>query len=180
MNRSCLFSLAFWRTPCNPWDTRTPLCVGCVLGSMMFSLVTGLPSTTSATPVSTDLVRRLRRFYAHVRLLAGVHVRILLLASRTDPGLVDLGYQRGLPVLARAVSQRANGSRTTPGLRGTQASRFRPLWCCLPARSTRSAPGLCFSKLNSPPADASVYTSPGTSRHPAQDSRSRWFAIPFL
>jgi len=39
---------------------------------------------------------------------------------------------------------------------------------------------LRFSKLNSRPVDASVYASPGTSRHPAQDSWSRWFAIPFL
>src|SRR5437762_7492773 len=37
-----------------------------------------------------------------------------------------------------------------------------------------------FSKLDSRPVDASVYASPGTSRHPAQDSRSRWFATPFL
>ena len=52
--------------------------------------------------------------------------------------------------------------------------------CGLPVRSTRSASGLRFSKLNSRPVDASVYASPGTSRHPAQDSRSRWFATPFL
>ena len=60
------------------------------------------------------------------------------------------------------------------------SSRFAlpPVWPSL--GSTWSAPGLRFSKLNSSPVDASVYTSPGTSRHPAQDSRSRWFAIPFL
>src|SRR6266567_7994896 len=50
----------------------------------------------------------------------------------------------------------------------------------LPVASTRSAPGIRFSKLDPSPVDASVYTSPGTSRHPAQDSRSRWFATPFL
>ena len=59
-------------------------------------------------------------------------------------------------------------------------SRLRSCQCGLPARSTRSAPDLRFSKLNSRPVDASVYASPGTSRHPAQDSRSRWFATPFL
>src|SRR5262249_50012643 len=32
-----------------------------------------------------------------------------------------------------------------------------------PVASPRSAPGLLFSNLVSPPADASVYTSPGTS-----------------
>jgi uncharacterized protein len=31
--------------------------------------------------------RRLRRYYARVRLLAGVHARIVLLASRTDPAI---------------------------------------------------------------------------------------------
>ena len=59
-------------------------------------------------------------------------------------------------------------------------SRFRSRQCGLPVASTRSAPGIRFSKLDSSPVDASVYASPGTSRHPAQDSRSRWFATPFL
>src|SRR5207248_3406474 len=52
--------------------------------------------------------------------------------------------------------------------------------CCLPVTSTRSAPEMRFSKLDSRRVDASVYASPGTSRYPAQDSRSRWFATPFL
>src|ERR1019366_8882805 len=92
--------------------------------------------------------------------------------------LVGPGYRRGLSVLARVVSRRAHGSWTTPGL--IRNSRLRSRQCGLPVESTRSAPELRFSKLNSRPVDASVYASPGTSRHPAQDSRSRWFAIPFL
>jgi len=96
------------------------------------------------------------------------------------PGLVDPGFPRGLPVLVRAVSWRANGSRTTPGPSGAPSLRCRPFGCGLPVTSTRSAPGLRFSKLDSPPASASVYASPGPSRIPAQDSRSRWFATPFL
>ena len=88
---------------------------------MAFSLVTGLPSTTSAAGVSTCLVRRLRRYYADVRLLASVHARITLLASRTDPAAwVGPGYRRGLSVLARTVSRRAYGSWTTPGLTETR------------------------------------------------------------
>ena len=59
-------------------------------------------------------------------------------------------------------------------------SRCRFRQCGLPVACTRSAPGIRFSKLDSSPVDASVYTSPGTSRHPAQDLRSRWFATPFL
>ena len=80
-----------------------------------FSLVPGLPSTTSAANVSLSSVRQLRRYYARVRLLADVHDRIVLLASRPDPPCFD-GYRRGLSVLARAVSRRAYGSWTTPGL----------------------------------------------------------------
>jgi len=105
----------------------------------MFSLVTSLPSTASAFPVSRTLVRLLYRYYARVRLLAGVHARIALVASRTDPGLIDPGYQRGLPVLVHAVSRRANGSRTTPGSPETRV--YRLLRCGLPGGSTRSAPG---------------------------------------
>ena len=82
--------------------------------TLMFSSVPGLPSTTSATGISTGSVRRLRRYYARVRLLAGVHDQIVLMASWSDPPHWD-GCPRGLSVLARAVSRRAYGSRTTPG-----------------------------------------------------------------
>jgi hypothetical protein len=124
VNRSCLFLRALSRTPRNPWDILAPFCVGRMLGSMAFSLVTGLPSTTSAAGVSTHFVRRLRWYYAHVRLLAGVPARIALLASRTGPEADkprkptrSLGSRgpRGHP-----VSRRAYGSRTTPGLMETR------------------------------------------------------------
>jgi hypothetical protein len=52
---------------------------------MLFSLVTGLPSPASAVGVSTLFVRRVRWYYADVRLLDGVHARMVLLASRADP-----------------------------------------------------------------------------------------------
>ena len=144
---------------------------------MLFSSVTGLPST-SAVRVSTDLVRQLRRYYTDVRLLAGVHARIVLLASRADPAA-------GKPRMpARSLGSRACSFSTCSWLLDYAgpdgSSRYRSHQCCLPVRSTRSAPELRFSKLSSRPVDASVYASPGTSRHPAQDSRSRWFAIPFL
>ena len=41
-----------WRTPLDPWDTRSPLGVGLVSGSASFSLVCALPSTTSAADCS--------------------------------------------------------------------------------------------------------------------------------
>ena len=145
---------------------------------MLFSLVIGLPSTTFATCVSTGFVRQLRRYYADVRLLADVHAPIVLLASRADP---VAGWPR---IPARSLGSRACSFSTCSWLLDyagpDENSRLRSLQCGLPDRSTRSAPDLRFSKLYSRPVDASVYASPGTSRHPAQDSRSRWFAIPFL
>jgi hypothetical protein len=142
---------------------------------MLFSSVTGLPSTTSATGVSTGLVRQLRGYYADVRLLACVHARIVLLASRTDPAA---GWPR---MHARSLGSRACSFSTCSWLYdyagSAENSRWRSPHCGLPVRSTRSASGLRFSKLDSRPVDASVYASPGTSRHPAQDSRSRWFAV---
>jgi hypothetical protein len=151
--------------------------VGQVFNAMTFSLVPGLSSTTSAARVSTGFVRRLRRYYARVRLLASVHDRIVLLASRPDPPMF-----RWIP--ARSLGSRACSFSTCVRLLDyagpDENSRLRFRQCGLPVVSTRSAPGTRFSKLDSSPVDASVYTSPGTSRHPAQDSRSRWFATPFL
>src|ERR1700691_967909 len=86
---------------------------------MLFSSVTGLPSATSAAGISTGLVRRLRRYYADVRLLAAVHARIVLWLPVPIRRLVGPGCRRGLSVLARAVSRRAHGSWTTPGLSRT-------------------------------------------------------------
>src|ERR1700709_2516151 len=86
------------------------------------------------------------------------------------PGLVDLGYQRGLPVLVHAVSRRAIGSRTTPGSLKTRVF-------VSPGGAFRvGAPGrprvVFFPRLYSLPADTSIYASPDISRCPAQDSRS--------
>src|SRR6185369_11404738 len=178
VNRSCLWLRALSRTPRNPWDILFPSCAGRMLGSIVFSLVTGRPSTTSAAGVSTHFVRRLRWYHAHVRLLAGVPVRIALLASRTGPA----ADQPRMP--ARSLGSRACSFSTCVRLLDYAGpgsnSRLRSRQCGLPVASTRSAPGIRFSKLDSSPVDASVYASPGASRHPAQDSRSRWFATPFL
>jgi hypothetical protein len=144
---------------------------------MLFSSVTSLPPTTSAACVSTGFVRRLRRYYADVRLLACVHARIVLLASRADPAA---GWPR---IPARSPGSRACSFPTCSWLSDYAGpdwnSRQRSRQCCLPVMSTRPAPEMRFSKLSSRPVGASVYTSPGTSRHPAQDSRSGWFATPF-
>jgi hypothetical protein len=85
------------------------------------SLARRLSSTASAADL-LSLVRSLFRYYAAARLLPGVHARITLLASRTDPATcTGTGCRRGLSVLERAVSRRADGSWTTPGLTKTRA-----------------------------------------------------------
>src|SRR6266699_2894596 len=94
------------------------------------------------------------------------------------------GFLGRLRIPARSLGSRACSFSTCVRLLDyagpDENSRFRFRQCGLPVTSTRSAPGIRFSKLDSSPVDASVYTSPGTSRHPAQDLRSRWFATPFL
>ena len=128
----------------------------------------------------SDFVRLVHRYYAKVRILHHVHDR--LVANRLHgPARVVLGFRHGggLPVLVHVVSQRARGLR----LRGAAARTrvYRPCWCCLPPMCTRSAPRICnFSKLDTQPADASVYASVAASRRPPQNSRSGWFATPFL
>jgi hypothetical protein len=59
-------------------------------------------------------------------------------------------------------------------------SRFRSIRCGLPFGRTRSASPLGSRSSISWPTDASVYASAPTSRWTRQDSRSGWFAIPFL
>ena len=120
MNRSVLFFRALSRTPFNPWDIRSPLCVGWLLDCLMFSLVSGLPSATSASRFrescsAASLV---------IRPCSTPHWRACTDCAFGFPcrsgGLVGPGCRRGLSVLARAVSRRAHGSWTTPGLRGTR------------------------------------------------------------
>ena len=164
------------RTPHCPWDTLISLiCVRHVLSIMMFSLVTGLPSTTSAAGISTDLVRWLRWYYADVRLLAGVHARVALLAFRGDPVAV---WPR-MP--ARSLGSRACSFSTCVRLLDyagpASDSRYRPLQCCIPVRSTRSAPQIAFFEAR---FLARRCLCLHFTRHLAQDSRSRWFATPFL
>ena len=79
------YSDALSRTLCNPWDTRSPHCVGLVSGYIVFASVTGLPSPASADHVSMAIVQQVRRYYTDVRLLPDVPARIMLLASRADP-----------------------------------------------------------------------------------------------
>ena len=179
MNRSCLLFRAFSRTPCNPWDTLSPLWVGRVLDSTMFSLVTGLPSTTSAAGVFRPLCSAISQVICPCstpRWRACPVCAFGFLGRSSGPV--------GCWMPARSLGSRACSFSACVRLLDYAGPvgnlRCRSLQCGLPVASTRSAPGIRFSKLDSSPVDASVYTSPGTSRHPAQDSRSRWFATPSL
>jgi len=145
---------------------------------MLFSLVRGLPSTTPAARISPAL-------------FGGFAGTMPLFDSSPAylPGLCFWlpGPVRGLVgprMPTRSLGSRARSFSTCVRLwdyAGPDgSSRLRPHQCGLPLGSTRSAPGIRFSKLDSSPVDASVYTSPGNSRYPAQDMRSRWFATPYL
>jgi hypothetical protein len=77
----------------------------------MFSLVSILPSTTSAGG-RPAFVRLLRRYYDGVRLPAAVHVGLICFwLSPTGPQPFSKGRPRGLSVLAHDVSRRAWGLR---------------------------------------------------------------------
>jgi hypothetical protein len=73
VNRSCFLTLAACRTPFNPWDTRSPLCVGRVLDcAMMFSLVRALPSPASVEDCSPLFGRFIGVGSEEARLRAGL------------------------------------------------------------------------------------------------------------
>src|SRR6266498_4317510 len=84
---------------------------------MWFSSVTGLPSTTSATCVSTGLVRQFRGYYADVRLLADVPCTDCAFGFPCRSGCRLAPDADEVSRFSRvAVSRRALGSWTTPGL----------------------------------------------------------------
>jgi hypothetical protein len=78
-------SQAASRTPCSPWDTVAPLCVGSVRSFMWFSLIHRLPSSPSARLAT--FVRSSLRYYAMVRLPGGVQEERALVGSPSGPPL---------------------------------------------------------------------------------------------
>lgn len=142
---------------------------------MVFSLVIGLSSAASATGSPAAVVRRLRRYYANVRLLADVHARITLLASRSGPAPIGPGHRRGLSVPARAISWLAYGSPTTPD---PQKLAFALLWV-LPVRCNHAV-GIrnSFFEAQFLTRQCLCLRFKRTSRCPAQDPRSRWVVTP--
>ena len=99
MNFISLFSLAAFRTPASPWDTRAPLCVGCVLGWTSV-LLDQRPSLLTLRRRFLVFVRMIHRYYAAVRLLGDVHAgRVALAFARRPAAWLCRRRLRGLPVL---------------------------------------------------------------------------------
>ena len=137
------------------------------------------PSLHALRRCLLTLVRTLRRYYATVRLPTDVHVGLraqglLQPARRIFPD----GHRWGLPVLARGVSMHAWGLRLRRVLR-TLALAHPPV---LPSamRNDVGTRVAIISQLNTLPACAPVNASMAASRLATHDSRSGWFATPFL
>jgi PIN domain nuclease of toxin-antitoxin system len=129
----------------------------------------------------SGVVRGLLRYYDPVRLLAIVHHRRAPLgfpmrAAAAGADAVNREISRfpcGKVLRVRGVSDRAGSGRSL---------RWRTSRCGLPPTSTASAPRseTWISRLNTQPAHAPVNASPTSSRTPAHDSGSAWFATPSL
>jgi len=145
VNRSCFLSCAACRTPHNPWDTRTPRCVGRVRDRAMFSLVCTLSSPTSAEDRS-PLFRRFTgtTVQSDPSRPCMAAVRRSAFAARSRSGGPETAWRS--PGSRACRFSACHGSLTTPGRRTTRVSRSPA--CCLPPQRTGSAPGREFSKLN--------------------------------
>jgi hypothetical protein len=158
-------SFAALRTPANPWDTRTPLCVGDVLGERVFSLFSGLPSPFSAG----DLPSWFEGFIGTMPRCDSFPTCLRALRPRPSPaGPGRLGRRGGLPVLVQKVSRRAWGLR----LRRTVRELALPLPSMLPSAQSDSVGILIAvfrSSIPSPPLPL-LYASRHASRHTAQNS----------
>ena len=127
---------------CSPWSTAFP--------------PPPPPSTGPLCSVGSQVLRRGQTSPGRTRPSCGLglHGPVWIVRPR-HPG--------DLPVLVHVVSQRARGLR----LRRTDKplAKYRSLSCCLPLIRRESASwNNDFSKLNTRPADTSVYASNATSR----------------
>ena len=123
-----------------------------------------------------QFVRRLRRYYAAVRLPAAVHHRRTSLDFTMRPKRRRLGdcrisrFSRKLLPCLPGVSDRAGYQRPSPA---------RCVGCCLPPASTGSASRTKpFSRLNTQPTLSPVNASPDGLLHMTHDSGPLWLATP--
>ena len=142
---------------CSPWSAAFP----------------APPPPSFASPLCSAV----HRYYAAVRLLPSVRARSTA-NCLFGPACRVSRRVGGFPVLVHVVSRRAQGLR----LRGILLAlaftgRFD---VAFPLEPQGRHPHMGSRSSISWPTDASVYASAPTSRRSRQDSRSGWFAIPFL
>src|SRR5208283_4062442 len=175
VNRSCFLSRATRRTPPNPWDTRSPLCVGRVLASTVFSLIDALPSTPSAEAQASlfgSFMGTMASCDSSGACMSGLW---LFAFPDRSPFIEDAPeVSRFSCILFRGVPGVFDYAGSGVGSRDNADRR-----CGLPTDRTGSAPGSPFSQLHTLPTGASVYASPAASRRPVQDSRSGWNRFSF-
>jgi hypothetical protein len=125
------------------------------------------------------LVRPLHRYYGIVRLPS--HGRVGCSAVglvRPFLAATGRGCGWGLPVPAHGASTHARGLR----LRGVEKrlASIVALHVAFPLSGQGRHAEVMISELNTRPACASVNASPAVLPPPAHDSKSGWFATPFL
>src|ERR1035437_3316010 len=117
------------------------------------------------------VVRLAHRYYAAVRLLLCVHVRLAAMGLR-GPACRQRRRTGGLPVLMHIVSRRARGLRLRRIL--FRLAIYGGIDVAFPIDKQGRHPGLGFRSSIARPTDASVYAWTAPSRG------SGWFATPFL
>ena len=177
LNRSVLLLSAACRTRSSALGTPfVRLCVRDVFCWPVFSLVRPLPSTTSAADCSAlfgSFVGSMGLSDSPRPCIAGV--RPTAFPARPSGPSPEGGH--GVSRFSRMefphvleVSDRAGSPAHSP---------WRVRVCCLPLKTTASAPWFnLISRLNTPPVCAPVNASPVPSRAPTHDSGSPWLAGP--
>ena len=135
------------------------------------------PSLHALRLRSHALVRTLRRYYAAARLLDHVY-----------PGLICHRLSPDSPPSSAGVIEVSRFSRMKfPGVPGVYdyagllvSSRLRIPRCCLPASPNWVGALDCVFAAQYPAHQCLCLRLAAASRPPAQDSRSGWFATPFL
>ncbi len=129
----------------------------------LFDVLLGLRSSLHNLRRGCPFVRLFHGYYNAVRLLAGVHVRLVAFHLPGPVCCLLRRRQRGLPVLVHVVSRRAWAlrlRRTQPWLAILSPSASVAFPLTLQGRH----PVLDFRSSITRPTDASVYASPAASR----------------
>jgi hypothetical protein len=182
VNFSFFLSLAACRTRSSACDTRSRLCIRCVLCPLAFPLAPALCSTGSAAS-ATDVVSAL--FVGFPAPIAGSDFsRSCIFGYGSSPP------RRGPAAMDRAVERELSrfpetrSVCTCQGLRPRRAIRTLALsrpYVLPSAHSTASAPGImCLSRLNGWPVHSTTDASPVPSRAPAHGSEPMRIATPSL